>query len=165
MRGPRKIDGTLQINPENVRIIRCYMIGTGSAKDAVYIDWTTTDRGLYYAGASNTTGNNASSLAGVALEAWDCDADNDGTDDTEQIIKIQVLGPVTDVNVATGVAIGQKLYATGTAGRLDDVQALVAGNSEANIENALNATCVGIAYTAEDSDNKADVYLLNPLGL
>lgn len=160
MRGPRKIDGTLQIDPENVRIIRGYMKGSGSAKDAVYIDWTTTDRGLYYFGASNVTGNNASSLAGVALAAWDTESDT-----VEQIVKIQVLGPVTDVNVATGVAIGQKLFATSTAGRLDDSVPVVAGNSEANIEAALNATSVGIAYTAEDSDNKADVYLVNPLGL
>lgn len=165
MPGPRKIDGTLQKNPENVRIIRCYMLGTGSAKDAVYIDFTTTTNGLYHAAASDVTNEHKSTLAGVALEAWDCDADNDGTDDTEQVIKIQVLGPVTDVNVASGVAIGDKLVATSTAGRLDDTTTTIPATiNEANIEAMLTYTVVGIAFSAE-SGNKANVYLLNPLSL
>ena len=165
MRGPRKIDGTLQVDPTNVRTIRCYMLGNGSAKDAVYIDFTTTTNGLYHAGASDVTNEHKSTLAGVALEAWTCDADADATDDTEQIIKIQVLGPVTDVNVASSVAIGDKLVATAVAGRLDDTTTTIPSTiNEANIEAMLTYTVVGIAYSVEAS-NKANVYLLNPLGL
>lgn len=162
MRGPRKIDGTLQIDPENVRIIRGFMKGSGSAKDAVYVDFNTTDRGLYYFGASDTTSeDHKATLAGVALEAWDTESDT-----VEQVIKIQVLGPVTDVNVATGVAIGDKLVATSTAGRLDDTDTIVGATvNQAAVQGILRYTVVGIAYTAEDSDNKADVYLVNPLGL
>ena len=160
MRGPRKIDGTLQVNPENVRTIRCFTVGTGSAKDAVAIDFSTTTHGLFHAAQANTgTTGHAATIAGVALEAWTA---------AGQIINVQVLGPVTEVPVADGIAIGVKLYATGTAGRLDDVETLVAGNSEANIETAVAATAVGIATTAgagTSGSQTASVYLLNPLSL
>ena len=173
MRGPRKIDGTLQLDPENIRIIRCYMIGEGSAKDAVSIDLSTTTYGLYHARQSNKT-NASTVVAGVALEAWDCDADEDGTDDTEQIIKIQVLGPVTDVLIfasnPTNVAIGDKLYPSTEDGALRTLAATASSTpTQDEVQDALDAAntlCVGVATSAEDTAaSTASVYLLNPLGL
>lgn len=171
MRGPRKIDGTLQLDPENIRIIRCYMIGEGSAKDAVSLDLSTTTYGLYHARKSDKA-NASTVVAGVALEAWDCDADDDGTDDTEQIIKIQVLGPVTDVAIGASsptVAIGDKLYPSTDAGGLRTLVTTATTPTADEVQDALDAAntlCVGVATSAEDTvASTASVYLLNPLGL
>ena len=85
MRGPRKIDGTFQLNPENVRIIRCYMEGNGTAKQAVAINFGTTTNGLYHAiAADSDTAAHKATIAGVALEAWTCDTDGVGGDDGEE---------------------------------------------------------------------------------
>mgnify|MGYP003660729041 CR=1 FL=1 len=161
MRGPRKIDGTLQVNPENVRIIRCYMKGNGTAKQAVAIDFTTTTNGLYHAiAADSDTAAHRATIGGVALEAWTCDTDGVGGDDTEQIIKIQVLGPVTGVPVDSSTAINEKLVAGATAGQLGRQVAFTA------VADAMAYTVLGIAVTTRDgTTNTSTVYLLNPLGL
>ena len=161
MRGPRKIDGTFQLNPENVRIIRCYMEGNGTAKQAVAINFGTTTNGLYHAVAAATaTAAHKATIAGVALEAWTCDTDGVGGDDTEQVIKIQVLGPVTGVPVDASTAVSDKLVAGSTAGQLGRQGALTTA------ADVRDYTVVGIAVTDRDATAlTSTVYLLNPLGL
>jgi hypothetical protein len=154
MRGPRKLGGTLQVDPTNVRIIRCFTVGTGSAKDAVAIDFSTTTHGLFHAAQANeaTTGHKGT-IAGVALEAWTA---------AGQIIAVQVLGPVTEVAVNDSVVVGDKLVAGAVAGRLARAAAL---SSAAEVRDY---TALGIATTVgagSSGSQTASVYLLNPLGL
>ena len=154
MRGPRKLGGTLQVDPTNVRIIRCFTVGTGSAKDAVAIDFSTTTHGLFHAVAADSdTDAHKGTIAGVALEAWTA---------AGQIINVQVLGPVTEVAVNNSVVIGDKLVAGTVAGRLARAAAL---STAAQVSEH---TALGIATTAgtgTSGSQTASVYLLNPLGL
>jgi len=69
------------------------------------------------------------------------------------IIDIQVAGKFENANVASGLAVGKKVFASGTAGRLDA--------TAADIDEQ---TCLAVALEAESS-NKADVYLLDPMNL
>jgi hypothetical protein len=163
MNGPRKIDGAFQQNPTDARKIRVYAEGSGSAKDAVCIDTSTTTHGYFHMKAAGTTSGDEALLGGVALQAWDDDPNNDGNT-IDQIIEVQVEGICEEVNVASTVAAKDPLVASGTAGRLQEVDLAVAGNSQAQIQAALHYTVLGIALT-NASSNKSTVRLLNPLRL
>jgi hypothetical protein len=69
-------------------------------------------------------------------------------------------GPVTAVNVATGVAAGEVLVSTATAGRLDDHVSTATNPSEAD-HNALTQAVGGAipVATSAESSNTANVYL------
>lgn len=89
--------------------------------------------------------------------------------DSFQLISVQVWGLCEDVNVASGVAIGERLVAEtadadSSVGRLQDIDGLVDGTAAGDIEELGEAAIVGIALSAASS-NKADVWLLDPLQL
>jgi vacuolar-type H+-ATPase subunit B/Vma2 len=91
------------------------------------------------------------------------------TKDTSQLISVQVYGKCEGVNVASTVAIGERLIAETAAadssvGRLNDTDEQIDSNAEADIEEMADAAVVGVALS-DASSNTATVWLLDPFGL
>ena len=119
-------------------------------------------RGAATAGATGT----ATDLAfcfGVCAETKVVKAD------TSETISVQVYGKAEGVNVASTVAIGERLIAETAAadssvGRLNDTDEQIDGGDEADIEEMADAAVVGVALSAASS-NTATVWLLDPFKL
>jgi|TARA_R100000084_G_scaffold94389_2_gene48156 hypothetical protein len=114
------------------------------------------------AGATGTAADIAF-VAGIAAETVTIARDG------FEKVTIQVYGLCEGVNVNGNVAVGERVVAETAAadasiGRLQDVDTLVGGSAQADIQELGEAAIVGIALTAASS-NTATIWLLDPLGL
>ena len=155
---------------ENAGTAAAHLTINGSATNVVtHFGFSNVARKVDAAGRGASLAGATGSAAELAFCFGICAETKTVSADTSEYISVQVYGRCEDVNVASTVAIGERLVAETAAadssvGRLQDTDTLIGGNAEADIEEMADAAVVGIALSAASS-NKATVWLLDPLGL
>jgi len=158
--------GALGSNVTDVKSVRLYCTGTGSAKDPVALNLADTTHGTGSSYKSYEKTDNPQACCGVALEAWTAAG----------FVTVAVKGDVPLVPCESAVATYDFLVGSDdTDARLIDADSGAskivdaAGTSEANIETAIAtaltlANPLAIALTAASS-NTCTARLLDPHGL
>ena len=99
---------------------------------------------------ANVTGNNEKFVFGIVTE----------TTTAAGYVKIQTAGKFSDANVASTVAIGEKLVASSTDGRAQDQAQLHGTPNAAELVTTATYAVAAVALTAASS-NKSDVLIID----
>ena len=151
-----KVDGVYGVNNFPKKFVTLHCLGAVTAGDFVCIETNTavTDSEINGLGASvtaaNVTGNNEKFMFGIATETLTAAGS----------LKIQTAGKYESANVASTVAIGEKLVASSTDGRAQDQAQLHGTPNAAELVTTLTYSVAAVALTAASS-NKSDVLIID----
>lgn len=155
MSAPRKYDQADGASDHKVKDVVLWGTAAITAGRAVALDLGDTTYGLGYSvvTADHDTAAHRGATIGVAVTTTTAAGD----------VVVRVGGYYTDAFVDGNTAAGDRLAIGTTAGQLIEVESatIVPGNSQANIQQALQTRIVALALEA-DTANLADIFIFDP---